>query len=69
MYDFAVYILLGVLMLNNYLILQICGSVVAFVGVVYVALNFVHLFEAPSTMQAPGGSDPEAQPVWQAPTE
>ncbi|KAL1411039.1 hypothetical protein Q8F55_001986 [Vanrija albida] len=62
------YILLGVLMLDNYLLVQICGGAVALVGIIYVALHFVHLFEAPSTMQAPS-SDPEAQPVWQAPTE
>ncbi|RSH93893.1 Late Golgi vesicles protein [Saitozyma podzolica] len=62
------YLLLGVLMLNYYTILYVCGSIVGFAGLVYIALNFVPLVEAPSTMQAPV-TDAEAQPVWQGPTE
>lgn len=70
---------MGVLMLNYYVLLYVCGSVVGLVGVIYVALNFLHLLEPPrfvsirvvtdsSTMQAPS-TDPESQPVWQAPSE
>ncbi|WWC60884.1 uncharacterized protein I303_103460 [Kwoniella dejecticola CBS 10117] len=62
------YLLLGVLMLNYYTILYICGTVVGVVGLAYIALNFLQMFEAPSTMQPPN-SDPESQPVWQGPTE
>ncbi|WWC69234.1 uncharacterized protein I206_103171 [Kwoniella pini CBS 10737] len=62
------YLLLGVLMLSYYTILYICGSVVGFVGLAYIALNFLQMFEPPSTMQPPN-NDPEAQPVWQGPTE
>ncbi|WVR05362.1 hypothetical protein IAU60_002376 [Kwoniella sp. DSM 27419] len=62
------YLLLGVLMLNYYTILYICGTVVGAVGLAYIVLNFVPMFEPPSTMQAPN-SDPESQPVWQGPTE
>ncbi|GFZ45801.1 hypothetical protein JCM24511_03531 [Saitozyma sp. JCM 24511] len=62
------YLLLGVLMLNYYTILYVCGSIVGFAGLVYIVLNFVPLVEAPSTMQAPV-TDAEAQPVWQGPTE
>jgi hypothetical protein len=34
-------------MLNYYTILYVCGSTVGFVGLVYVALNFLNLFDAP----------------------
>ncbi|ODO10898.1 hypothetical protein I350_01497 [Cryptococcus amylolentus CBS 6273] len=63
-----VYLLLGVLMLNYYTILYVCGTVVGVVGAAYIALNFVPAVDAPSTMQAPS-TDEEAQPVWQGPTE
>jgi len=43
----TVYVLLGVLMLNYYTILYVCGSAVGLVGVIYIALNFLHLFEPP----------------------
>ncbi|WVN86668.1 uncharacterized protein L203_101839 [Cryptococcus depauperatus CBS 7841] len=62
------YLLLGVLMLNYYTILYICGTAVGFVGLVFIGLHFVHVIEAPSTMQPPV-MDAEAQPVWQGPTE
>ncbi|BEI81722.1 hypothetical protein CcaverHIS002_0208820 [Cutaneotrichosporon cavernicola] len=62
------YILMGVLLLNHYTLLYVCGSIVAFVGLVFVALHFVPAIDTPSTMRAPD-NDPEAQPVWQAPTE
>ncbi|KAK4687756.1 hypothetical protein P7C73_g2364, partial [Tremellales sp. Uapishka_1] len=62
------YLLLGVLMLNFYTILYICGTVVAVVGLAFIGLSFVPVFEAPSTMQPPT-TDSEAQPVWQGPTE
>lgn len=62
-----VYVLLGVLLLNYYTILYICGSLIALIGAIYIALNWVPI-DTPSTMQAPS-DDPEAQPVWQAPTE
>ncbi|WVQ78466.1 hypothetical protein IAT38_000552 [Cryptococcus sp. DSM 104549] len=62
------YLLLGVLMLNYYTILYICGTVVGVVGLAYIGLHFVPAIEPPSTMQAPN-NDIEAQPVWQGPTE
>ncbi|ORY29959.1 Golgi apparatus membrane protein TVP15 [Naematelia encephala] len=62
------YLLLGVLMLNYYTILYICGTVVGVVGIAYIALNFFPVFEPPSTMKAPE-IDAESQPVWQGPTE
>ncbi|KAI9637952.1 Golgi apparatus membrane protein TVP15 [Dioszegia hungarica] len=62
------YLLLGVLMLNYYTILYICGSILGLVGLVYIGLHFVPIVEPPSTMQAPT-TDIEAQPVWQGPTE
>ncbi|TYJ51655.1 hypothetical protein B9479_007760 [Cryptococcus floricola] len=62
------YLLLGVLMLNYYTILYVCGTVVGVVGAAYIALNFVPAVDAPSTMQAPS-TDEEAQPVWQGPTD
>lgn len=34
-------------MLNYYTILYVCGSVVGFIGLVYIGLNFVNLFEPP----------------------
>lgn len=62
------YVFLGVLMLNYHVLLYVCGSAVALVGLAYAALHFLHPFEPPSTMRPPE-TDPEAQPVWQAPTE
>lgn len=62
------YLFLGVLMLNYYVILYVCGTAVAVVGLVYIALHFWAPFDPPSTMKPPS-MDPEAQPVWQAPTE
>ncbi|KAL0254122.1 hypothetical protein I308_101502 [Cryptococcus tetragattii IND107] len=62
------YLLLGVLMLNYYTLLYICGTIVGAVGLAFIALHFVHMVEAPSTMQPPV-ADAEAQPVWQGPTE
>lgn len=62
------YLFLGVLMLNYYVILYVCGTAVAVVGLVYIALHFWAPFHPPSTMKPPS-TDPEAQPVWQAPTE
>ncbi|WWD16151.1 hypothetical protein CI109_100576 [Kwoniella shandongensis] len=62
------YLLLGVLMLNYYTILYVCGSVVGLVGLAYIGLHFVPAIEPPSTMQAPS-TDVESQPVWQGPTE
>ncbi|ORX33795.1 Golgi apparatus membrane protein TVP15 [Kockovaella imperatae] len=62
------YLLLGVLMLNYYTILYICGTLVGAVGVAYIVLHFFRMVEPPSTMQAPT-TDTEAQPVWQGPTE
>jgi hypothetical protein len=41
------YVLLGVLMLNYYTILYVCGSAIALVGLVYAVLNFVHIIEPP----------------------
>ncbi|OXC69192.1 hypothetical protein AYX13_02136 [Cryptococcus neoformans] len=62
------YLLLGVLMLNYYTLLYICGTVVGVVGLAFIALQFVRVVNAPSTMRAPV-TDVEAQPVWQGPTE
>ncbi|KAK8869587.1 hypothetical protein IAR55_000154 [Kwoniella newhampshirensis] len=62
------YLLLGVLMLNYYTILYVCGAVVGLVGLAYVGLHFVPAIDPPSTMQAPS-TDAEAQPVWQGSTE
>lgn len=42
-----VYVLLGVLCLNHYTILYVCGTAIAVVGVAFVALNFVPGIEAP----------------------
>lgn len=62
------YVFLGVLMLNYYVLLYVCGTAVAVVGLVYIALHFWAPFDPPSTMKPPV-VDEEAQPVWQAPTE
>ncbi|KAK1925088.1 Golgi apparatus membrane protein TVP15 [Papiliotrema laurentii] len=62
------YLLLGVLMLNYYTILYVCGSIVGLAGIAYIALHFVPMVEPPSTMQPPS-NDVESQPVWQGPTE
>lgn len=55
-------------MLNYHVLLYVCGTAVGIVGLAYIALHFWAPFEPPSTMKAPE-VDPEAQPVWQAPTE
>ncbi|KAJ9108672.1 hypothetical protein QFC20_003371 [Naganishia adeliensis] len=56
------YLLVGILMLNYYLVLYIAGSVVGFVGLVYIGLHFMPVIEPPSTMQAPAvEADPESQ--------
>lgn len=34
-------------MLNYYTILYVCGTIVAFVGVVYIALHFLNVVEPP----------------------
>ncbi|EIW70201.1 hypothetical protein M231_01642 [Tremella mesenterica] len=62
------YVLLGVLMLNYYTLLYVCGTIVGAIGLAFVGLNFIPMFEPPSTMQPPT-IDAEAQPVWQGPTE
>ncbi|TXT10258.1 uncharacterized protein COLE_04192 [Cutaneotrichosporon oleaginosum] len=62
------YLLMGVLMLNYHTLLKVCGSIVGLVGLAFVALHFIPAVDTPSTMRAPD-NDPEAQPVWQAPTE
>ena len=33
---------------SYYTILYVCGAVVGFVGIAYIALNFFPMFEAPS---------------------
>ncbi|KAL7424210.1 hypothetical protein Q5752_001796 [Cryptotrichosporon argae] len=62
------YLLLGVLMLNYYTILYVCGTIVGTAGLAYIVLHFLKIVEPPSTMQQPI-TDAEAQPVWQGPTE
>ncbi len=38
---------MGVLMLNFYTILYVCGSIVGFVGLVFVALHFIPAIDTP----------------------
>jgi hypothetical protein len=42
-----VYLLMGVLMLNFYTILYVCGSIVGFVGLVFIALHFIPAIDTP----------------------
>jgi len=62
------YVLAGVLLLNHYTLLYVSGSLVAFVGVVYFALEFLPVFPPPASMAPPDSSqlDPEGQPIWSA---
>ncbi|KZT51529.1 COPI associated [Calocera cornea HHB12733] len=59
------YVLFGVLLLDHYTVAYVFGSLVAFEGLVFFALQFVPIYEIPPSMQPPNTNE-EAQPVWNA---
>jgi len=62
------YVLFGILLLNHYVLLYVSGSIIAFIGVVFIVLEFVQTFDPSPSMTASqaGGYDEETQPVWSA---
>jgi len=62
------YGLFGVLLLDHYVVAYVFGGILLFEGVIFLILQFLNIYEVPSSMRPPT-TDPEAQPVWNADVE